>query len=111
MSFPLEKYRYYVTDKKVVAVSTYAGRTVRGVAVCHPDDKFDVEFGKRVAAAKCNERIGAKRLARAADKVMEADRLVVEALRHQSRMHSYYQDAFVAYNDAAVEYDTLVKNR
>ena len=35
-NFPLEKYRYYVDGNRVIAVSTYCGKTVRGVAVCHP---------------------------------------------------------------------------
>jgi len=108
MSYPLEKYHYYVAGRKVIAVSTYGGKTVRGCAVCHPDDKFDLELGKRIAAAKCNEKVAAKRLARAADKCIEAGLDVVRAEQYQKDMQSYYSDAYVAYNEAAQEYDNLI---
>ena len=36
MMYPTEKYRYYTNGRRVIAVSTYAGKTVRGVATCDP---------------------------------------------------------------------------
>lgn len=54
-------YKYIVTNDKVIALSSYAGRTVRGIAKCHPNDTFDVEYGKKLAAARCNEKIAIKR--------------------------------------------------
>lgn len=60
-----KNYKYIVTPNKVIALSTYAGRTVRGVAKCHPNDTFDVEFGKALAAARCNYKVAQKRHARA----------------------------------------------
>lgn len=110
MSFPLEKYRYYVNGNKVVAVSTYCKKSVRGVAVCHPDDEFDLEKGKRIAAAKCNERIAKKRLERASSKAIQAGFDVEEAKKYHERMIEYYNDAFAAYNEAAIEYDKLVES-
>lgn len=110
MSFPLEKYRYYVNGNKVVAVSTYCKKSVRGVAVCHPDDKFDLEKGKRIAAAKCNERIAKKRLARASQKAIDAGFAVMKANEEHEKMKEYYNDAFVAYNAAAQEYDALIES-
>ena len=56
-SYPIDKYRFYDAGNKIIAVSTYAGKQVRGVAICHPDDKFDIETGKKIAAARCNFRI------------------------------------------------------
>ena len=55
-------YRYFIAGNKVIAVSTYAGKTVRGIAICSPEDKFDIEFGKKLAAARCNEKVAEKRL-------------------------------------------------
>lgn len=43
--YPIEKYRYYTNGQRVIAVSTYAGKTVRGVAACDPNDTFSM--GKR----------------------------------------------------------------
>ena len=50
--YPLEKYKYYQAGNKVIAVSTFAGRTVRGVAKCNPKDNFDLEKGKMLPARK-----------------------------------------------------------
>ena len=44
--YPIEKYRYYTNGRRVIAVSTYAGKTVRGVATCDPGDEFSMEKGK-----------------------------------------------------------------
>ena len=108
--FPLEKYRYYTDGNRVIAVSTYAGKTVRGVAVCHPDDTFDLELGTQIAAAKCNAKVAEKRLDRAMTKTAEAGLAVIHAQRHQSDMQEYYNDAFVAYKEANAAYDNLIAN-
>lgn len=56
-------YDYYTNEKDVVvAVTHYAGRTVRGVAKCNPADTFDFELGKRIAKAKCEVKVAKKRL-------------------------------------------------
>ena len=114
-NFPLEKYRFYQNGNKIIAVSTYAGRTVRGCAVCHPDDNFDIEVGKRLAAARCNEKIANKRLNRASGKCFDAARELEKAKQHLADMQEYYNDAFIAYNTAAQEHDKiiaeLVKNK
>lgn len=60
-----DNYKYVVTPTKVIALSTYAGKVVRGVAKCSPQDKFDVDYGKELAAARCNLKVAQKRLKRA----------------------------------------------
>lgn len=97
--YPIEKYRYATTGKKVIAITTYAGKTVRGVALCHDEDNFDMEQGKRIAAARCAVKVAQKRLARAEKKMEESDELVAKAERHAGRMEQYYFDA----QDALVE--------
>ena len=108
MNYPLSKYRFYTNGNRIIAVSTYAGKTVRGVAICHPDDNFDLETGKRLAAARCNEKIAAKRLDRASKKAMQAGLDVETAKQRLAKMQDYYNDAFVAYNTAAQEHDALI---
>ena len=57
------KYRYYTNGKNVVvAVASYAGRTVRGVAKCSDQDEFNLETGKKLAAARCAMKIAKKRV-------------------------------------------------
>ena len=51
-----EKYHFYVqpAKNKVVCVAHFAGKPVRGVAVCSEKDTFDLETGKAVAQAYCD---------------------------------------------------------
>ena len=64
MNYPLEKYHYYTYRRAdgamvVKAVSTYAGQNIFGKAVCHPNDKFNLEKGKELGF-KQGEEIGFK---------------------------------------------------
>lgn len=93
MSYPFEKYRFYNSNKEVIAVSTYAGKTVKGIAKLDPRDTFDVEQGKKLAAARCNEKIARKRAKRAASKVKEAQAQLAQARNYYERMANYYNDS------------------
>ena len=77
MKYSLDKYKYFTYydkngKKTVSAVSTYAGKTVKGYAKCDPRDTYDFEAGKRLAAARCNQKVAQKRARRAATKFAEA---------------------------------------
>ena len=101
-------YRFYISeDNKVVAVSTYAGKTVRGIAKCSPKDIFSLEAGKALAAARCNLKISEKRRNRAARKLDEAKRAMMDAQRHLEKMYHYFEDASVALGDARVEVNEI----
>ena len=56
-----ENYKFIVTPEKVIALSSYRGKTVKGVAKCHPNDVFDLDYGKALAASRCNLKIARKR--------------------------------------------------
>ncbi len=60
-------YKYIINEDKrvVVALSTFAGKVVRGVSRCSPNDKWDVEVGKQLATARCSAKIAHMRLKRA----------------------------------------------
>lgn len=62
-------YKYIINEEKrtVVALSSFAGQVVRGVAHCAPNDVWDVEVGKKWAEARCSAKIAHKRLRRAED--------------------------------------------
>lgn len=86
-------YKYVVTPNKVIALSTYAGRTVRGIAKCHPNDTFNEDYGKALAAARCNQKVAAKRYARAQ---AEYNQLAVEIKKFNDRAQKvtdYLRDA------------------
>ena len=86
---------------RIAAVSSFAGKPVKGYADCHPADEFDIEYGKALAAARCAEKIAAKRCKRAYNKVDEATALVNAAMTHLQKMMKYEADAEAAYNMAA----------
>lgn len=114
MKYSLDKYKYHCfTDSKgaptVVAVSTYAGRTVRGIAKCDPRDNYSLDEGKKLAAARCNAKISAKRMKRAYGKMIEAGRQLDEAQAYYERMRTYFNDASKESAFAVNEVDCLIK--
>lgn len=107
--YPIEKYRFYTNGNKVIAISTYAGKTVRGVAKCAPEDTFDLEKGKKIAAARCAVRVAEKRLIRADKKVEEAEAALDRAKAYAHDMNSYFFDAEDAFFDAKDYLEDLIK--
>lgn len=93
-------YKYIETPNKVIALSTYAGKTVRGVAKCHPNDTFDVEFGRKLAAARCNAKIAMKRAINAQNKYWAAHERQLEINRAFEKASRYYVDAVAQLRDA-----------
>lgn len=108
MRYPLGKYQYFIYQNEnggttVVAISTYAGKKVKGYAKCNPEDKFDIEVGKKLAAARCNLKIAEKRKAQATDKYLKAFNQIEEARRYYMKMNEYYIDADDQIDEAAEE--------
>lgn len=104
-------YKFYVTeDKRVICVSSYAGKTVKGIAKCNPEDTFDLDTGKKIAKARCDYKIAKKRVVRAREKHAAATRLVGDAREYQAKMQSYYNDAFGEFMKAHEELDNLKQN-
>lgn len=104
MKFDRDRYSFYQTkDNSVIAVSTYAGRTVKGIAKCDPADTFDVEKGKDLAAARCNHKIAMKRLKRASRKYKEAEQAALEAVEWFNKIQRYYMDSVDALDEATAD--------
>ena len=59
-----DKYKVYVDEKNkmVIAVRRFCGRNIRGTAKCAPQDTFDIEKGKKLAIARCECKVAAKKL-------------------------------------------------
>ena len=115
MNYPLEKYHYYTYRRAdgamvVKAVSTYAGQNIFGKAVCHPNDKFDLEKGKELAAARCNEKVAEKRLRRAQKKRDEAAAIYHRAMRKYDDMVAYENDALEEKFEARKKVKELLGN-
>jgi hypothetical protein len=93
MKFSQDKYKIFSTENKVIAVSTYAGRSVRGTAKCDPRDLFDFEKGKELAAARCNVKVAQKRLQRAVQKQAEAIEEYTKATATLDKVANYVYDS------------------
>lgn len=108
-------YKGYIYDifkapNKVIAVSSYAGKTVRGVAKCAPNDKFDADKGADLAMARCGLKIAEKREARAEKKYAEALKIFKEAEAYRDKMEKYYNDAQEAAIDAQNFLDKVLED-
>ena len=101
-------YRIYESPNKIIAVSSFAGQTVRGVAKCNPNDEFDSEKGAALAAARCGVKIAEKRVKRAYAKVDEAKAAVDAAVTHLSEMLKYEADAETTLNVAQFELEATL---
>lgn len=108
--YPLSKYRFYTNGSKVVAVSSYAGKTVRGVAKCAENDNFDLDKGRELAAARCAEKVAIKRFNRAAIKLNEAEEALIRAREYYDRMEDYYKDADDMLEEASLNIEDLLYN-
>ena len=96
--------------KIVVAVSTFAGKTVRGVAKCHPNDEFDAEKGTKLAIARCNYKVALKRQARADRKVREAIMTQYEAQSFLMKMKDYQRRSALDVSRMTNELEELEKS-
>lgn len=108
--YPMDKYKYYICEsqRKIIAVSTYEGKTVRGVAKADPRDLFDLEKGKQLAAARCNQKIAAKRKVRADRELKKAVTAFAKAQDRMMKMNEYYEDARAAAKNANMHVDKLL---
>lgn len=75
--------------KETVAVSTYAGKKVKGKAVCDPTDEYNEAIGKELAKLRCAVKVDAKRVRRAIDERQELLKLQekVEALIQKNKRY------------------------
>lgn len=116
MKYPIEKYRIVVhqhpdyNTTEIIAMSTYAGETVKGKAICHISDNYNEEAGIKLAVARCAEKIARKRKARATRLLKFSKDQLTEAQRYVDKMTHYYEDACAEAETAASEVtDILAK--
>ena len=96
MSYTLDRYRYYKgKDNKIIAVSSYAGKPVRGTAKCDPRDEYNEESGKKLAALRCNLKVATKREARAKKMRQEAQKQLQAAQSRYDKMNKYFSDSYM----------------
>ena len=106
------KFNVYVDEKNksVIAVCRYAGRNIRAVAKCAPEDTFDIEFGTKLAIARCEVKVAKAKIQNASVAYMKASVAADEAQRQYDKMKDYYMDAVDQFDDANVEVEELIKS-
>ena len=104
------KYKYYNDDKRVVAVSTYAKKNVRGVAVCSNDDDFDLDFGKKLAKIRCDKKINKKRLKYLCDRVEGFNDCIYYLTCDRDNLINLINDTYETLKELDEEEKALLKN-
>ena len=92
----LSFYQFYRQGNKIIAVSTYEGKTVRGYAKCDPKDVDNEWYGKVLAAARCNEKVARKRHLRARKCHKEACRNLEAALNLLNKRNEYVMSSEIS---------------
>lgn len=100
--YPIEKYQFKTFETvnadgskttNVIALSTYAGKVVKGTAKCLETDEFSLEAGKKLAAARCDAKVCDKRVRRARKKLTEVGKKLSSINELYDKMYRYYDDA------------------
>lgn len=109
--YPIEKYKFVVYDKKndddtiskvVVAMSTYGGKTVKGTALCAATDEFDLEIGKKLAAARCDLKVCRRRARQAAKRQADVLRHFEAVQKNRDKMFNYYMNSLEEMLESAI---------
>jgi hypothetical protein len=102
-------YKFHIDEKgkKVVAVTHYAGRTIKGIAKCAPEDTFDIEFGVKLAVARAETKVARAKARNAATKYLEAAKAADAAQKRYDAMAKYYMDAVDQFDQAMEVLNTL----
>ena len=101
--------KFFNAGNTTIAVSSFAGRTVKATAKLDPRDSFNPEMGKAIAGARCRVKIADKRVTRAEQKVIEATQAVNEAYAKYSKAYDYYENALKERADASDAYNATMK--
>ena len=104
------KYRYYTNGKNiVVAVTSYAGQTIRGVAKCNEQDEFNLETGKELAAARCAVKIAKERMKYTYSERKIWQKFLNQDVAQYEKWDDKYRDALEIKRQANEKLEDIVK--
>ena len=97
-------YKTYIDEKnkKVFAVCHYAGRKVKAVATCAPEDTFNSAYGMALAIARCKAKVAKIKIKNAEEKYLAAAKAADEAEKYYDKMKQYYMDSVDQLEEAGV---------
>ena len=106
------RYKFYASGNKVVCVSSYAKRAVRGVAKCNMEqDTFELETGKKLARLRCDKAIAIKRHKRASEQYLASMKAYEDAEKNMLKMRKYFEDSsdeLAAAEKAVAEFESSI---
>lgn len=107
----MSRYEYYVNNKKqeVYCVTKYENETVKGVAKCSPEDKFDLEKGKRLAKARCVKKFYNKKLNHARNTLTFFRELQDEITCLLAAAENDFDSVYDRYEDAVATVDEILE--
>lgn len=89
-----KKYTLYTnSNKDIIAVATYDGQSVRGVAKCDPRDEYNYEFGAALATARCAEKVAKRHYTKLAQELAEIDELLESVQIYRDKVANLYEKA------------------
>ena len=105
----MARYRFIRSDNKIICLSTYGKKIVRGIAKCSPNDNFSLTIGERLAQYRCDVKIEEKRMNRASMKYKEALVNFEKARKHLYDMENYYTSSCENYGKICEDMNSFIK--
>ena len=87
----------------VKAATIYEGKTVYALAKCDPEDNFDLEFGKKLALKRLDQKIALKRAAHSKEFIRFCEKNLEFIEVERKRLRKTIEDAKTARLDRLVE--------
>lgn len=104
----MKNYKIYRGTNTVVAVRTYKGKNVRGVAKCAPNDEFDIDKGTTLATLRCEQKVAKARLKTQQEAVDFYSKLFDDAKKWLCQAVIREDKARQAFNDVTFELENFV---
>lgn len=99
----IDKFRFIEHDlpdggREVIAITSYAGSTIKARAVCAPEDmgSYDFEIGKELAHLRCEKKLTIKQLEKAYENTMKSYKAFKEAEAHYNKALKRQKRAYEA---------------
>lgn len=99
----MSRYKIYKSENKVIVVGSFAGKPVRGIAKCDPEDLFYAKIGEDLATARCENKIALKRVKHAKERREAALKDFIEAKKSLADADTYYNKALEQEKKAQVD--------
>lgn len=117
--YPIEKYQFKTFSQKnddgttstvVVALTTYNGKVVRGVAKCLESDDFSLETGAKLAAYRCDLKVCKKKCRKAGQRLKDMATQIDKLNSEFTKMVNRYDDLLDEYHNSTIRLNNLERD-